>query len=437
MLGSLLAFLWVLLCGHLAAVGCYSLRDFAYSRLEHLCELRQRPERFRAILTQQHSALLVLELGVTTAAFLYGILLCLTVGWPAGQDTSEVAIIIGSYLLGLLVGWVVFDLFPWTLAQVVGESFLFRTWPAISGLIVCFQPLLVFVRAADRYAHQLTGRGDPEQDDASVIDEEIRTVVDEGTREGVIPSDAGIMIERVMELQNEDVGAIMTPRTDMLCIQVDTSLEQARIELLEAAHSRMPVIGDSTDEILGILYAKDLLKSLDPHRQPGDPIPVLRDIIREPVYVPITTRIPSLLELMKKQHVQIAIVMDEYGGVSGLVTMEDILEEIVGEIEDEYDEDVIRQRIHQVGEHILEVDARVHLDDLNERYDLHLPEDQEFDTLGGFIFSLVGQVPVVGETIRYHQLLLTVLAADRRKITRARIEVIQKDSAAAAASENS
>jgi len=424
MLGQTLGIIGTLFCGHLAAVGCYSLRDFAYSRLEQLCERNGQPERFRLILTQQHSALLILELGVTTAALAYGLWLCSWIGWPVGSEIFTVILVLGAYLLGMLVGWLVLDLLPWTLGQVVGESFLFRFWPLIQCLIFCFQPLLVVVRAADRYAHQFMGRGDPEQDDASVIDEEIRTVVDEGTREGVLRSDAGIMIERVMELQNEDVGAIMTPRTDMLYIEVNASLEQARKELLEAGHSRMPVIGDSTDDILGILYAKDLLKALDPNRQPGDPIPILREIVREPVYVPITTQIPSLLELMKKRHVQIAMVMDEYGGVSGLVTMEDILEEIVGEIEDEYDEDIIRQRIQQISETVFEVDARVHLDDLNERYAMGLPEDQEFDTIGGFIFSLVGQVPVVGETVRHGQLLLTVLAADRRKVTRARIETV-------------
>ncbi|MBI1347189.1 CBS domain-containing protein [bacterium] len=425
----------ILLFGHWAAIGCYSLRDFAYSRLEQLCEDRGHPERFRTILKQQHLALLVLELSVTTASMIYGLYLGYWIGWPGTDETLALLMSLGAYALGIFVGWLVVDLFPWTLGQVVGESYLFRCWPVIHLLLICAQPLLAMVRLADRYAFQFTGRGDPEQDDASVIDEEIRTVVDEGTREGVIPTAAGMMIERVMELQDEDVGAIMTPRTDMLCIHVDASLEAARQQLLEAGHSRMPIIGDSTDDIMGILYAKDLLKALDPRRQPGEPIPVLRDIVREPVYVPITTQIPSLLELMKKRHVQIAIVMDEYGGVSGLVTMEDILEEIVGEIEDEYDEDIIRQRIHQISENVLEVDARVHLDDLNERFDFHLPEDAEFDTIGGLIFSLVGQVPVVGETVRYEKLLFTVLAADRRKITQARIEVIPEDSAVESASE--
>jgi CBS domain containing-hemolysin-like protein len=155
----------------------------------------------------------------------------------------------------------------------------------------------------------------------------------------------------------------------------------------------------------------------------------LRDILREPVYVPVTTQIPALLELMKRKQVHIAMVLDEYGGVAGLVTMEDILEEIVGEIADEFDEHDAEQ-IHIVSPTIAEVDARIHLDDLNERLHYELPEDSEFDTVGGFVFSQIGRVPSVGETVSWKQWKFTVLAADRRKITRLRIETQTPDAPA-------
>jgi putative hemolysin len=426
-----------LLCGLLALLfwasfGCYALRDFAYSRLEDLSERRGIPERFREILTQQAQALLALELVVTLCTLAIAVLVWV---WRGGWPNGELLVRGLEYALAAGVVLLVGDLLPWTLAQVRAEPFLYRFWPAIHGLLLVLRPLLVVVRLADRYAHRVAGRGEPEADDAELIDEEIRTVVDEGRREGVLHQDAGVMIERVMELQHDDVSAIMTPRTDMICIQIDRTLEEARRELLESGHSRVPTYGDSTDDILGILYAKDLLRALEPNRQPGDPIPVLRDIIREPVYVPVTTQIPALLELMKRQHVQIAIVLDEHGGVSGLATMEDILEEIVGEIEDEYDEDVIRQRIASISDTVAEVDARVHLDDLNERFDYHLPEDQEFDTIGGFVFSLLGHMPTAGEEVQFRHLKFTVLAADRRTITRLRIEKCD-DTAAAVPSDD-
>ena len=225
-----------------------------------------------------------------------------------------------------------------------------------------------------------------------------------------------------MELQDEDVAAIMTPRTEMVCVDVESSLDEARWRLIESGHSRVPVIGESTDDILGLLYAKDLLKALPAQRTAGESISVLRDLLREPVHVPVTTEIP-LLELMKRKKVHLAIVLDEYGGVAGLVTMEDILEEIVGEIDDEYDKPEEAEEIHIVSPTVTEVDGRVHLDDLNELFHYGLPEDGEFDTIGGFVFSQLGRVPSVGEAISWKQLKFTVLTADRRKITRLRIEV--------------
>jgi putative hemolysin len=207
----------------------------------------------------------------------------------------------------------------------------------------------------------------------------------------------------------------------MFCIDVETSVEDARRLIIESGHSRVPVIGEKIDDVLGMLYSKDLLSALDPQlpRQP-----VLREIIRDPVYIPDTTGIPAVLELMQRQRVQIAIVTDEYGGVAGLVTMEDILEEIVGEIDDEYDKEEIDTEIQVVSPTITEVDGRVHIDDLNDRFGYQLPDDGEFDTIGGFVFSQLGRIPSEGEVLNWDQLTLTVLAADQRRINRLRIEKV-------------
>lgn len=404
-----------------SAMGCHALREFAYSRLEELCERHGVPDRLRAIMTQQDQAWLVLEIFHTVA--MLGSALCLggLLGVPLPGDWQIALTTVGAYAVSLLLIVAVSDLAPWVISRVTSEQYLLRCWPAIQILVWLFGPMLVIARVMDRLAHRVTGRGDPEADEAAVIGEEIRTVVDEGTREGVLERGAGDMIERVMEFQDEDVGAIMTPRTDMICIHVDSTLEEARLQLLESGHSRVPVIGESTDDIIGILYAKDLLRALEPHRAPGEPVPVLRDIVREPLYVPLTTQIPALLELLKREQVHIAIVVDEYGGVAGLVTMEDIVEEIVGEIADEYDDKHQPSEIVQISDSIVEVDARVHLDDLNERLPLELPEDQEYDTIGGFLFSLVGRIPARGETIDWNNWRFTILEADQRRVNRVRI----------------
>lgn len=423
MLPVLLVVLLLLACW--SAVGCYALQDYAYSRLEELCERRQTPDRFRQILTQQEPALLGLELLLTASTLGVGIVLWIWIGWPANDAsnrTQRVAVSLLKYAVSGLLIVVAADVLPWTVARVASEPFLFRFWPAIRFVQFIFAPALWLARVLDRGAHRLAGRGEPEQDDASVINEEIRTVVDEGEKEGLLESDASAMIYRVMELQDEDVGAIMTPRTEMFCLAVESSLEEARLKLIESGHSRIPIIGESTDDIQGILYAKDLLKALAPENA-GAPLSALKNILREPFYIPVTTQIPALLELMKRQKVQIAIVLDEYGGVAGLATMEDILEEIVGEIADEYDEDVAVEEVQEVAPNIVEVDARVHLDDLNRRFDFGLPEDGEFDTIGGFVFSQLGRVPRVGEVVQWELLRITILAADKRKATRLRLEL--------------
>ncbi|NOX55822.1 MAG: HlyC/CorC family transporter [Planctomycetes bacterium] len=226
------------------------------------------------------------------------------------------------------------------------------------------------------------------------------------------------MIHRVIKLQDEDAAAIMTPRTDMVCIPADCTLEEARQRLLEAGHSRVPVIGKSPDDILGILYAKDLLK----YTRAATDGTKLTEITRSPFYIPETACLDTLLETMKRQRVHMAIILDEYGGVSGLVTLEDILEEIVGEIVDEYDAALV-EPVKYVSPHVAEVDARMHIDDVNREFQLQLPEDGDYDTIGGFVFSHLGRVPVEGETFTWQQAKFTVLDADKRRIRKLRIEV--------------
>lgn len=411
--------LWMaLLAG--CALACYSLRDFSYSRLEDLCQRRGKPERFRTILEDHDSTLLVLELCRTVLLLITSAALCLWLGFAlnSGEFWQELL----QYALWTVPMLLAADLAPWVIARVGSEWVLCTFWPLFALIRRLGQPILSTARFCDRIAHRVTGRGSPEDAEAAAIGEEIRSVVNEGAREGVIETESGQMIHRVMELQHDDVSAIMTPRTDMFCVDVESSLEEARQKLIESGHSRVPVIGESTDDILGLLYAKDFLKALAP-QQPGETIPVLRDILREPVYVPVTTQIPALLELMKRKKIHIAMVLDEYGGVAGLVTMEDILEEIVGEIADEFDDPDHLEQIQIVSPTVAEVDARVHLDDLNERLHYGLPEDGEFDTVGGFVFSQLGRVPTAGEVVSWKHLKFTVLTADPRKINRLRIEV--------------
>ncbi len=271
----------------------------------------------------------------------------------------------------------------------------------------------------DQLAHRLAGVPEPTAGTLPRLTQEILSVIDEGQREGILEPQARTMIHRVMELQQEDVAAIMTPRTEMHVLREDAPLDQARRELLEGGHSRVPIVGETIDDIIGILYAKDLLRHID--NTNGRAV-TLKDIVRDAIYVPETTGIDNLLERMKREHVHIAIVIDEYSGVAGLVTLEDILEEIVGEITDEYDPEE-EEEIHHISEDVIEVDARVHVDELNDLFQFDLPEDGDFETIGGFVFNQLGRVPKSRETFTWRNLRVTVLGVGKQKIHKLRIEI--------------
>ena len=406
------------LLSFLLAWTSHSLRDFSRRRLDEICRAHDQEERFGRILRSHDDALLTLDLlfvsvlGLLAAAAIS--FLQLPVGGTADQVLEWVVSVVGSLFL-LAVGCVVI---PWVLARSTGEAWLFRVWPVVSLSLITLRPLLTLVQKLDRVVHRLSGVPEPDLGDAATLTEEILTVVDEGQREGVLESEARTMIQRVMELHDDDAAGIMTPRTEMVVIQAETSLEDARDRMLTDGYSRVPVIGDSTDDIVGVLNAKDLLKHLP---QNGAEQVGLRQIVREPFYVPETTGIDKLLEMMKRERVHLAIVLDEYSGVAGLVTMEDILEEIVGEIVDEYDADE-EDGIEQVQPGVIDVDARVHIDDLNERFEFGLPEDGDYDTIGGFVYSQLARVPKPDECCSWQQGKITVLDADKRKVHKLRIE---------------
>jgi putative hemolysin len=406
--------------GFLLAWAAYSLRDFSRSKLDLLCRNRDRADRFGEILKHHEPTLRAVEL----AALANLVLLLSLVGrlirsWSVGIEGTgdRIALILevgGVAVLMVLLLLVI----PWSLSRVRGESAIVRLWPLLGLLRAAARPYLVALKRFDAMLHRLTGIEEPNPGDVSVLSEEILSVVDAGQREGLIEREARTMIHRVIELQEVDVSSIMTPRTEIVSLPITSTLHEARAVMIEEGHSRVPAIGENNDDIIGILYAKDLLRQYDEET----PAPSLKELIREPLYVPETTAVDDLLQTMKSERVQIAIVLDEYGGVSGLVTMEDILEEIVGDIDDEYDE-IEEEGIQVLDDQSLLVDGRIHLDELNERFEYVLPEEGDYDTIAGFVVSELGRIPQVGEALTWKQYRITVVEADKRRITKVQLDV--------------
>jgi CBS domain containing-hemolysin-like protein len=403
------------------SLAAHSLRDFSRSRLAELCDRRGNPGRFGEILRRHETAFLACDGAALIAlvAFLAAALARLEL--PSGSPGRSWPAVVGWSAALLLAAVLCRLVLPWTLSRVAGETFLYRVWPAIRVAEILLSPLMFLARRLDRLFHRVAGRPEPGTGAAAAISEEILSVVDEGRREGVLEIEAGTMIQRVIELQDEDIAAVMTPRTEMVTIRADATIEDARRKFIEVGHSRVPIVGENVDDVVGILYAKDLLTSLDGDGSRGRPI---RDLVRDPLYVPLTTGVDTVLETMKRERVHLAIVVDEYGGVAGLVTLEDVLEEIVGDIVDEYDpaEETGVVRLTPTS---FDAEGWVHLDDLNEQFSLDLPEEEDFDTLAGFVVNELARVPEAGEQFTWRNLRLTVTDADRRKVNRVRVEILE------------
>ncbi len=415
--GLLLALLLVTLI-------CDSVHGFSRGRLGSLCEERNRNDQFLDILRNWRRALFVSEIVALTITL--AIMALVIPAWGLLPELS--AENAAGAVVQALLRWLGFAavlgvsgiLLPKALARVTGERYLLAVWPMLQTSMIIMRPLIGVTAWLDMILHRLYELDEPDHSDPEALADEIRTVIDAGEMMGAIQPHAGDMIDQVMDLKDADVDSIMTPRTEMDSIQVDLSLEQAREVMLEAGHTRMPVVGESTDDIIGILYAKDLLRFFG---GPRESLPELREICRDAFYVPETTSVDKLLETMNRKRVHMAIVLDEYGGVAGLVTMEDILEEIVGEIVDEYDDEE-EDPISEISQNIVEVDARVHIDDLIEDYGFDdLPEERDYDTIGGFVFSHLGRIPQPEETFEFGRLRVQVLDANERRVLKVRLEL--------------
>ncbi|HJV34380.1 hemolysin family protein [Geomonas sp.] len=247
-----------------------------------------------------------------------------------------------------------------------------------------------------------------------VTEAEIQEMMDAGQQEGVINPEENAMIRSILALGDSKVREIMLPRTEMACVAVEDEIGKVLEEIIACGHSRLPVYEGTIDNIIGLIYAKDLLKYWG---QASSEIE-LRKLIRAPFFVPETKNLEELLHDFKKRRVHIAVVIDEYGGTAGLVTIEDLLEQIVGDIQDEYDLETQRLTVEPDGAVI--ADARLPIEELEEHFRVEV-EREKFETLGGLIFHLTGRIPAAGEVVENHSLVMTVLEADERRIAKVRV----------------
>ena len=314
----------------LSAIGARSLAEFSRRELEEICRRRGSRDRLGQILRRHE----LVSLGAETLQVIAtAVLICAVVFWiwrvsDHGAEPNwkllTLSAAVGAPVLLAVEIWI-----PWAVVRLWAAPFVYYTWPVWRTVSLVLTPAVLGARFVSTVLHRLAGRT-PEIPDEETFEDEIRTVVTEGHREGLLEEDAREMIEGVIELGGVTVSQIMAPRTDMLTIPLSLSWQEVLQFVVKAGHTRIPVHKKNRDDIVGILYSKDLLPELA--KGPGEPVNPWTSLLRDPYFVPETKPVDVLLQEFQRTRNHMAVVLDEYGGVSGLVTMEDVLEEIVGEI---------------------------------------------------------------------------------------------------------
>lgn len=290
-------------------------------------------------------------------------------------------------------------------------------YPAITVL----SPLLRLFAFLSNCTVKLFGL-DPDRENAEVTEEEILMMVDAGNETGTIEESQKEMITNIFEFDDRTAADIMTHRTEVSAVDINASLSEVTQLALETGYSRIPVYEETMDNIIGVLYVKDLLGLIGECAKPFD----IHEYMREVMYVPESKRCRDLFESFTEKKVQFAVVIDEYGGTSGVVTMEDLLESIVGNIQDEYDNE--EEEIVENADGSLTVNASVSLDDIAHRLDMELSEeDEDYDTLGGLVLDRIGYLPNENDSVEYLGYRFTVLKVDDRKIELLHVEPVEID----------
>jgi len=372
--------------------------------------LKENPGRFLAVIQIGINFLGFLASAFAAVNLVDGMETWLATFAPLQGLAGGIALIVVTGVLTIFT--IIFgELVPKQIGLAHAERVAMTTSRFIDFLGTIFGPLVGFLTWTTRRISRLFG-ADVAADER-ISAEELRLIIEQGGEQGILEAEEEQMINAVIELGSRRVHEVMVPRIAIAAIPASATFDEAIETIIEHGHSRIPVYEESVDEILGILYAKDLLPIL---RDPSGPRPDLRGLLRTPVYIPESMTVDDLLHEFQRRKVHIAIVLDEYGGTAGLVTIEDLLEEIVGEIQDEYDEE--EPMVVRLSEDEARVDGRASVDDLADLFDtsLGLEDEDEYDTVGGLIYHRIGGVPSPGDRVDVDGLILTVETTDGRRV---------------------
>lgn len=329
-----------------------------------------------------------------------------------GEDGIIIATIVMTFLI------VVFgELAPKTFAVTHSEKVSLLLAKPIAFYIKLISPLVWIFKVSSNFIIKMLG-GKEMPVSPFVTEEEIKTMISIGEEEGALEEEEKEMLHKVFEFGDKVVTEAMVPRTEIVPIPEESTIEDALRLVSEEGYSRYPVIKESIDNVTGILYVKDILIKMAEGKIQKD-LPIT-ELVREAYYIPENKMVTELLDEMQKNKFQIAIVMDEYGGTAGLITLEDIMEEIVGGLQDEFEEMEAEKEVEIIDERTFIVSGTTGLDEVNELAGVELMSE-DFHTIGGFVFGLFRRLPRVGEQVRYHNLRFLILEMEDKKISKVKI----------------
>jgi putative hemolysin len=407
--------LFVFLASWLAAIERSLLSSSAIG-LRHEMEVRGMPNRAYWLFEQYES---VTQSIAFARGFCFLIVIACVTGLLGGFETVEYWIVVTALAISGGVLWVFASVIGGAVAASVPVGTINKSWALLRVSMLFGGLARVPIAVVGEIVRRLSGANLTQQNSSAEVEEQLLKSIEHSQREGGIPVEAAEMLENVVEFRTTDVGEIMTPRTDVEGIEHTNDLREIRKFVLESGRSRIPVYEENIDHIIGILYVKDLVSFFGADTNSFD----LRKILRQPIVVPDTKPVQELLRDFQRSEVHMAVVIDEYGGTAGIVTIEDVIEEIVGEIRDEHDDaSVDEPKLIKISDGLVEVDGRYNIDDFNDELSWELPEDEEYDTLAGFVLASLGHVPEVGEVLETHKMRFTTLEASVTQINRLSIE---------------
>ena len=395
-------------------------------------EGNKKAKQIQKLTENTSSFLSTIQIGVTLAGFLtsataaqsFAEMLAGAISKTAIVNVIPVGIISGfsTVVITLIMSYfslVLGELVPKKIAMNKPEKMAFMAAPILTFVAKVTKPVVKFLALSTNGVLRLIGI-DPHADEEVVTEEEIRMLVDVGGEKGVIEDTQIEMINNIFEFDDIDVADIMTHRTDMVCIDDDEPLSEAVKLSIENGFSRIPVYEEDPDNIIGIVYIKDFLKYV------GSNLPktkTVKDMMRPAYYVPETKRCGELFTEMTEKRVQMAVVVDEYGGTAGIVTLEDVLESIVGNIQDEYDQE--DEEISIINETTFEVEGITDIEEVEEHTGKTFPEG-DYDTIGGYIISVLGFLPEDGQMneVTFENVKFTVLNVEERRIGKVKVEIL-------------